>query len=137
MRERFPSYDASLSGNWARVLIAEDDGVIRRLLEVNFSLEGYDVAFAERGEDAIRQAQVGGFDLILLDVMMPGMDGWAVAERLKEDERTSGIPIIFLSARSQEQDRERGLRLGVAAYVTKPFDPDELLGLAAELIRGR
>ena len=118
----------------ARVLIADDDAVILRLLEVNFSLEGYEVVTASRGEEAIERASEGRFDLIVLDVMMPGMDGWEVASRLKEEEVTASIPVVFLSARTQEQDKERGMRLGVAAYVTKPFDPEELLGLAQRLI---
>jgi CheY-like chemotaxis protein len=118
----------------ARVLIADDDAVILRLLEVNFSLEGYEVVTASRGEEAIERAFEGRFDLIVLDVMMPGMDGWEVASRLKEEEVTASIPVVFLSARTQEQDKERGMRLGVAAYVTKPFDPEELLGLAQRLI---
>lgn len=121
----------------ARVLIADDDAVIRRLLEVNFKLEGYEVVGAGRGEETLRLATEGGFDLIILDVMMPGLDGWEVAARLREDERTADVPIVFLSAKNLEVDRERGLSLGVAAYVTKPFDPDELLGLAAKLVGGR
>jgi DNA-binding response OmpR family regulator len=124
-----------LTDRRARVLVADDDAVILRLLEVNFSLEGFDVVTADRGEEALRKATSDGpFDLILLDVMMPGMDGWTVAEALKSEDRVAGVPIVFLSARTQEQDRARGLSLGVAAYVTKPFDPDELLGLARRLI---
>ena len=116
-----------------RVLVADDDAVILRLLEVNFVLEGYEVVTADRGETALDRARSGGFDLVVLDVMMPGMDGWEVCERLKADPETAGIPIVFLSARTQDQDRERGARLGVSAYVTKPFDPEELLALAERL----
>jgi len=117
-----------------RILVADDDPVILRLLEVNFTLEGFEVELAGRGEEALDKAQEGGFDLILLDVMMPGLDGWQVCERLKADPLTADIPVVFLSARTQEQDRARGFGLGVAAYVTKPFDPDELIELARKLV---
>jgi len=120
----------------ARVLIADDDPVILRLLEVNFSLEGFDVVTADRGEGVLEQVERERPDLIILDVMMPGMDGWEVCERLKEDPETAELPIIFLSARTQEHDRERGHKLGVSAYVTKPFDPEELIRLATSLVAG-
>jgi DNA-binding response OmpR family regulator len=121
----------------ARVLVADDDAVILRLLEVNFSLDGFDVVTANRGEEALEKARhEGPFDLVVLDVMMPGMDGWQVCELLKRDEATSHVPVMFLSARTQDQDRARGLSLGVSAYVTKPFDPDELLQLARRLVGG-
>jgi DNA-binding response OmpR family regulator len=120
-----------------RVLVADDDAVILRLLEVNFSLDGFDVVTASGGEEALGKALgEGPFDLIVLDVMMPGMDGWQVCEALKENEGTAGVPVMFLSARTQDQDRVRGMRLGVSAYVTKPFDPDELLRLARRLVGG-
>lgn len=117
-----------------RILVADDDPVILRLLEVNFTLEGFEVVLAERGEEALREARAEAFDLILLDVMMPGMDGWEVCEALKADPDTADIPVIFLSARTQEQDRARGMGLGVAAYITKPFDPEELIELAHKLV---
>jgi len=120
----------------ARVLIADDDPVILRLLEVNFSLEGFDVGTAERGEQVLEQVERERPDVIILDVMMPGMDGWEVCERLKSSPDTAEIPIIFLSARTHEHDRERGLELGVSAYVTKPFDPEELIRLAQSLVAG-
>jgi DNA-binding response OmpR family regulator len=110
-----------------RILVADDDPVILRLLQVNFALEGYQVDTAARGEEALDKAKEHHPDVILLDVMMPGLDGWEVCRRLKEDQATSGIPVIFLSARAQDQDRRRGYELGVAAYVTKPFDPGELI----------
>ncbi|HEX6208690.1 MAG TPA: response regulator [Actinomycetota bacterium] len=117
-----------------RILIADDDPVILRLLEVNFSLEGFDVETAERGERVLEEARRVRPDVIVLDVMMPGMDGWEVCERLKEDPGTADIPIMVLSARTQEQDRERGRELGVSAYVTKPFDPEELIRVARSLL---
>ena len=110
-----------------RILVADDDAVILRLLQVNFGLEGFEVETASRGEDALVKARQFVPDIILLDVMMPGVDGWEVCRRLKEDHATASIPVIFLSARAQDQDRKRGFELGVVAYVTKPFDPGELV----------
>jgi DNA-binding response OmpR family regulator len=118
----------------ARILVADDDPVIVRLLEVNFRLEGYQVETASHGEETIRKAREADPALILLDVMMPGVDGWEVCRRLKDDPATAGIPIVFLSARAQDEDRKRGLDLGVAEYVTKPFDPGDLVALVARLI---
>jgi CheY-like chemotaxis protein len=119
-----------------RILVADDDAVIVRLLQVNFRLEGYDVETAAHGEEAIQKAGELHPKLILLDVMMPGVDGWEVCRRLKEDPGTADIPVVFLSARAQEEDRKRGLELGVAEYVTKPFDPGDLVGLVARIIAG-
>jgi DNA-binding response OmpR family regulator len=112
-----------------RILVADDDPVIVRLLQVNFRLEGYEVDTAAHGEEAVTKASDLKPALILLDVMMPGLDGWEVCRRLKEDPATKDIPIIFLSARAQEEDRRRGIELGVLDYVTKPFDPGELVAL--------
>lgn len=121
----------------ARILIADDDPVILRLLQVNFALEGFDVDTAARGEEALKKAKDGRPDVIVLDVMMPGMDGWEVCRRLHEDEETAAIPVIFLSALSLEEDRQRGLELGVEAYVTKPFDPGQLVELVWQTVRAR
>lgn len=116
-----------------RILVADDDPVILRLLEVNLGLEGFEVETAIRGEDAVDRARELQPDVIILDVMMPGMTGYDVAGRLKEDPSTAAIPIVFLSARTQEEDRARGRALGVAAYVTKPFDPGELMDVVRRL----
>ena len=117
----------------ARVLVADDDPIILRLLQVNLGLEGLEVETAVRGEDAIQKAQRDPPDLVILDVMMPELSGWEVARRLKDDERTADVPIIFLSARDQESDRQRGQEIGMAAYVAKPFDPTELMQLVRRL----
>lgn len=111
----------------ARILVVDDDPVILRLIEVNLDLEGFEVITADRGEDAIEQARAATPDLIILDLMMPEMSGWEIAERLQKDDSTKGIPLVFLSARTQDEDRRRGEELGVAGYVTKPFDPADLV----------
>ncbi len=107
--------------------MADDDPVILRLIEVNLGLEGFEVETATGGEDAIAKAAQVNPDVILLDVMMPGVTGWDVAARLKADQSTAHIPLVFLSARTQDEDRRKGEELGVAAYVDKPFDPVELV----------
>jgi DNA-binding response OmpR family regulator len=119
-----------------RILVADDDPVIVRLLQVNFRLEGYEVETAAHGEEALRKAKELRPELILLDVMMPGLDGWEVCRRLKDDPAIAEIPVLFLSARAQEEDRKRGLELGVVDYVTKPFDPGELVALVARCLAG-
>jgi len=119
----------------ARILVVDDDRVIQQLLKVNLELEGYVVEVAEDGEDALFQVAMFRPDLILLDIMMPRLDGWEVSRRLKDDPRTASVPIVLLSARAQETDVQRGDELGVAAYVTKPFDPIQLLDLVAGLLR--
>jgi len=115
--------------------VADDDPVILRLIEINLSLEGLEVELAERGEDAIAKAKTMQPDLILLDVMMPEMTGWECAERLKNDAETADIPIVFLSARTQEEDRRKSEELGVAAYVTKPFEAAHLIATIHEHAR--
>ena len=117
----------------ARILVVDDDQVIQQLLKVNLELEGYQVAVASDGEEALDL--FGGFQpqLVLLDIMMPKLDGWEVARRLADT--TGGpVPIVLLSARAQESDVQKGNDLGVAAYVTKPFDPIQLLDLVAGLL---
>ena len=117
-----------------RVLICDDDPVILRLLEVNLELEGYDVLLAHDGEHAIEVATEEKPDLVILDIMMPRLDGYQTCERLKADEQTKGIPIVFLSAKAQQADIERGKEFGVAEYLTKPFDPNDLIDVVQRLI---
>jgi DNA-binding response OmpR family regulator len=121
----------------ARILVVDDDPVILRLIEVNLDLEGFEVVTASRGEDAIAKAASTSPDLMLLDLMMPEMSGWELAERLQKNEATARIPIIFLSARTQDEDRRRGEELGVAGYVTKPFDPADLVATIRKLTKRR
>ncbi len=119
-----------------RVLLVDDDPVIVRLLEVNFRLEGYVIDTAGRGDEALAKAMENRPDLIVLDVMMPGVDGWEVCRRLRQEPRLVDVPVIFLSARANEDDFDRGRELGVVEYVTKPFDPVRLLELVREHLGG-
>lgn len=120
----------------ATVLAVDDDPVILRLLEVNLEMEGYSVVLAGDGEEALAKAREHEPDLVLLDVMMPKKDGWSVAADMRDDPRLSEVPIVFLTARAQDTDIQKGTEFGVTAYVTKPFDPIDLLELIGELISG-
>lgn len=110
-----------------RVLVVDDDEVIRQLVSVNLSLEGFEVETAVDGQDCLDRVHENAPDVITLDVMMPRLDGWATAGRLRHDPATSHIKVVFLTARAQADDLQRGRELGVDAYVTKPFDPSELV----------
>jgi DNA-binding response OmpR family regulator len=117
-----------------RVLVIDDEAPIRLLCRVNLEAEGMEVLEAGDGRSGLEQARRERPDVILLDVMMPGIDGWKVAEDLLDDERTRAIPIVFLTARAEFRDRARGLDLGGVDYVTKPFNPVELAPLVRELL---
>src|SRR6266550_6318416 len=117
-----------------RVLIIDDEAPIRLLCRVNLEAEQMEVIDAGDGPTGLEKARSEQPDVILLDVMMPGLDGWQVAEALLDDERTHSIPIIFLTARAEVRDRARGLDLGGIDYVTKPFNPIELAPLVLDLI---
>jgi DNA-binding response OmpR family regulator len=114
------------------VLVIDDEAPIRLLCRVNLEAEGMRVLEATDGAGGLELARTGSPDLILLDVMMPGLDGWRVAEQLLDDETTRSIPIVFVTARAEVRDRARGLDAGGVDYVTKPFNPIEL----APLVRG-
>jgi DNA-binding response OmpR family regulator len=115
-----------------KTLVIDDEAPIRLLCRVNLEAEGIEVIEAGDGATGVDLAKKERPDAILLDVMMPGLDGWSAAERLLTDEDTSAIPIIFLTARADLRDRVRGLDVGGLDYVTKPFNPVEL----APLVRG-
>jgi two-component system, OmpR family, alkaline phosphatase synthesis response regulator PhoP len=117
-----------------KVLVIDDEAPIRLLCRVNLEAEGMNVIEAADGPSGLDKARDESPDVILLDVMMPGLDGWRVAEQLLEDERTVGIPIIFLTARAEFRDRARGLDIGGIDYVTKPFNPLELAPLVEGLL---
>jgi DNA-binding response OmpR family regulator len=117
-----------------RVLVIDDEAPIRLLCRVNLEAEQMEVLEAADGPSGLEKARAEIPDVILLDVMMPGLDGWRVAEELLDDERTEAIPIVFLTARAELRDRARGIDLGGVDYVTKPFNPIELAPLVRDLI---
>ena len=117
-----------------KVLVIDDEAPIRLLCRVNLEAEKMDVIEAADGPSGVQKARDERPDVILLDVMMPGLDGWNVAQLLLEDTATSGIPIIFLTARAEFRDRARGLDIGGVDYITKPFNPLELAPLVLRLL---
>ena len=121
-------------GGGERVLVIDDEAPIRLLCRVNLEAEGMHVTEAGDGATGLELARNDPPDVVLLDVMMPGLDGWRVAEELLEDERTNRIPIVFLTARPEFRDRARGLDIGGVDYVTKPFNPLELATLVRALL---
>lgn len=109
------------------MLVVDDDEVIRQLITVNLQLEGFEVFTATDGQDCLDRVVDVDPRVVTLDVMMPRLDGWEAASRLRLDPRTEHIRIILLTARAQDTDVRRGERIGVDAYLTKPFDPDDLV----------
>ncbi len=116
-----------------RVLVVDDDEVIRQLITLNLELEGFEVYEAVDGADALRKVAEVRPSVVTLDVMMPNLDGWDAAARLRSDPETADVKVVLLSARAQEADVRRGTRLGVDAYLTKPFDPDDLVEVVRRL----
>lgn len=120
------------------ILIVEDEKDIVKMLDYNLKKEGYKVLAADDGEDALDMAKSRQPDLILLDLMLPGLDGLEVCKELKSERKTRSIPVIMLTAKAQESDKVVGLELGADDYVTKPFSPRELIArIKAVLRRGK
>ena len=109
------------------ILVVDDDPLIRTLVEHKLRQRGFEVISAESGEEGLRQAAAKRPDLIVLDAMMPELDGFEVLHRLKQDAGTAGIPVIMLTARKQERDIVAALSSGARDYLVKPFMPEELI----------
>ena len=117
-----------------RILIVDDESAIRLVCQLNLDSVGFQTLEASDGETALALARTELPDLILLDVMLPGIDGWDVATELASSPETREIPILFLSARSDRSDEERGHEVGGLGYITKPFDPNELIDRVREVL---
>lgn len=117
----------------ATILTIEDQPDIRRLIRMTLEFKGYRVVEAGDGAEGLRLARSARPDMILLDRMMPGMDGIAVGRTLAADPQLSSVPVVMISALGAHEDRAAGLGCGARAYLVKPFSPFELLGLVAEL----
>ncbi|WP_335876682.1 response regulator transcription factor [Anoxybacter fermentans] len=115
-----------------KILVVDDDPNIRQLLQMTFQVEGYEVILAEDGKKALEQFKKNPVDLVVLDLMLPEIDGWQVCRKLREE---SDIPIIMLTAKDDEVDTILGLKLGADDYVTKPFSPRELLARVEAVLR--
>lgn len=110
-----------------RILVADDDAFIRRPLEWILAQEGFEPETAADGDECIEALRSNPPDLLILDVMMPGLDGFEICRRMKDDPKLRQIPVLLLSARGREHDRERGMALGAAEYMTKPYSPHDLM----------
>jgi DNA-binding response OmpR family regulator len=117
-----------------KILIVDDDAFIRRPLEFILRAEGFDAVTACDGDECLRAVRDRKPDLIFLDVMMPGQDGFSVCTALKRDPRHADIPVILLSARGQDSDRERGLAVGALDFLTKPYSPSDLVRRVREVL---
>jgi two-component system alkaline phosphatase synthesis response regulator PhoP len=121
-----------------RVLLVEDEQDVAELIRYNLSKEGYDVVLTSNGNDALRLARDHRPDVLLLDIMVPQLNGWEVCRRIKKDPELAAIPVIMVSGRVEEGDKVLGFEVGADDYVTKPFSPRELIArIRAVLRRGR
>jgi DNA-binding NarL/FixJ family response regulator len=118
-----------------RLLVVDDDPGLLRAVAETLRAEGYEVTTARRGAEALVSIAESLPDLIVSDIRMPGMDGYELVRHLRSSARTKLIPIIFLTAKDETADRIAGFRSGVDAYLTKPFEPDELLAVVANILK--
>lgn len=114
-------------GEHKRLLLIDDDPNLILLVKDYLEFRGYEVITAENGQEALDVLQKDTPDMIICDVMMPQMDGYSLVEHVRKDPRTSWIPVLFLSAKGQSQDRVKGLNTGADVYMVKPFEPEELV----------
>jgi len=114
--------------NMKKILVVDDEDDILRFLELVLREKGYQVVTAGSGHEALKLAQLNRPDLVLLDIMMPQMDGWEVLKLLRVADATAGVPVAMLSARTEARDRVQGLQEGAIDYICKPFSLPDLLG---------
>lgn len=119
----------------ARILVVDDEQDLLRLVSYNLIKEGFDAVTSTNGEDALSIIKKNRFDLIILDLMMPGIQGMELCRILKSDDKTSAVPIIMLTAKSEEVDKVLGLEMGADDYITKPFSPRELIARVRAVLR--
>ena len=117
-----------------KILVVDDEPTIVRLMEFILARQGHEMIVAVNGEEALEKIKSQRPDLVLLDIMMPRIDGYEVAQRLRADPATVSLPIIMLSAKAQDEDIRRGVEVGVDEYVTKPFTPDHLVQVVAKYL---
>jgi len=110
-----------------KILVIEDDPSTLRLIKYTLQQEGYEVLTATNGLDGIRKARGGEIDLIILDVLLPGVDGFEICHRLRADSQTAQLPILMVSGKAREIDRATGLKMGADDYITKPWHRPELV----------
>jgi phosphate regulon transcriptional regulator PhoB len=118
-----------------KILVVDDEKDLVDLVVYNLEKAGYRTLRAHDGETAVRKAQAEGADVVVLDVMLPELDGWEVLKRLRADAKTAKVPVMMLTARGEETDKVLGLELGADDYLTKPFSPRELVARVKALLR--
>src|SRR5438309_1843419 len=137
-RDRSPGRSAAAHSAQGRILVVEDEQDVAELLRYNLAREGYEVVVASTGADALKSVREAHPAVILLDIMVPQLNGWEVCRRLKQEPETSRIPVIMVTGRVEEGDKVLGFELGADDYVTKPFSPRELIArIRAVVRRGR
>lgn len=119
-----------------RILIIEDEESLLKLETILLTVKGYEVSGVLTGGDALKKIADETFDLILLDIMLPDIDGFEVCHRLKHDPRTSGIPVVMLTAKNKPVDHDQGVACGASAYLTKPFKSAMIIEVIEKVLRG-
>ena len=117
-----------------KIMVVDDEPYIARVIKFKLEQEGYQVFSANDGITGLNKIKEDKPDLVLLDVMMPGLSGYEVCQKIKADAELSGIPVVILTAKGQERDREQGFNVGANDYITKPFSPNRLLELVKSII---
>lgn len=117
-----------------KILVVDDEPPIVRLMEFILARQGHEMLIAVNGEEALDKVRAHRPDLVLLDIMMPRIDGYEVARTLRADPATQHLPIIMLSAKAQEEDIQKGMDVGVNEYITKPFSPDQLVTVVGDYL---
>ena len=130
-----PSMNAMPPGARATILVIEDEAGIARMIQVLLEARGFATVVTYSGDEALRHLAEQSVDLVLLDVMMPGMDGYEVCRRIKGDPRWRHVPVIMLTAKDTTRDKIHGLEVGADDYITKPFNTDELVARIRVLLR--
>ena len=120
-----------------RILVVDDEEDILELVRFHLAREGYQLTLAATGEEALKKAKHDKFDLVVLDLMLPGLDGLEVAKALKDDARTKSVPIVMLTAKGEDADVVSGLEIGADDYITKPFSPRVLTARVKAVLRRR
>jgi CheY-like chemotaxis protein len=117
-----------------RILVVDDDEMVLIALDELLNPEGYEVQTVSSGVEALQKLDQGGYDLLMLDVIMPEMDGYELCKRIREKEEYKETPVVFLTAKSRDEDRAKGLEAGGNLYLSKPISPDKLLGIVSDAL---